>query len=207
MATKVDPRMINAFKTLIINDGRFLALSAFQSQITFLSAIDINTISLNVVGNTTFNEINSNTINNTGPINTDTVLTNNITVSNTLNSGIINTADLNVSDNTILNNLIATGEVVTNFSIITADNDYVFSDADNSKVIHFDTTTTPEVSAIFPSNLSEGFNVGVVNAGIGVIYLSGEDVINSAGNINSEIYTGFFVYKVNGELFSVGNLE
>lgn len=208
MATTIDPRMISGDKTLRIDDARFAYLSAYQSQITFLSSINLVTGELDVQGNINNNgTLFSDSINNTNDINSDTGSFNSLTTNSLLNNNNITTTDITVTDNTTLVNLTATGNITTNFTIITADSNYTFSDADKSKVIHFDTTTTIEVSAIFPSTLSDGFNVGVINAGIGVIYLSGEDTINSVGDINSEIYTGFFVYKVNGGLFSIGNLE
>jgi len=212
MATRIDPRMISNLKPLFANDARFLNLSAFQSQITFLSGINfvlsnLNTTTLDV--NTTLNtdQINSNNITNTDNLNSNTGSINILNTSSIANSNLITTNNFIATNNTSLVNLTATGNITTNFFVITANNNYTFSDADNSKVIHFDTTTTPEISAIFPNTLSNGFNVGLINAGIGVIYLSGQDVINAPGNINSEIYTGMFIYKVNDDLFGVGNLE
>lgn len=212
MATTIDPRMISELKILRINDARFAFLSAFQSQITFLSSINLQSVDLNVSNNFTTNQIFADDISNSGTISTNSFSSNFLTTdvldaNNITNADNITTANLDVTNDTTLTNLTATGNVVSNFAILTADNDYVFSDSDNSKVIHFDTTTTPEISAIFPNSLSEGFNVGLVNAGIGVIYLSGEDVINAPGSINSEIFTGVFVYKVNGNLFGIGSLE
>jgi hypothetical protein len=229
MATIVDPRMINSLKPLRINDARFTYLSAYSSAFYFLSSDSIQTISLETndllttiatilcavnVSELYSNDIvnNGNITNNGDIINGGSFTTINGTIESLITNNIqnnfdITTNNLAVANDTITDNLTATGNIVTDFSIITADNDYIFSDNDKSKVIHFDTTATIEISAIFPNTLSDGFNVGVINAGSGVIYLSGEQIINAPGLINSEIYTGFFVYKVNGSLFGIGSLE
>jgi hypothetical protein len=207
MATTIDPRMISGDKSLQLPDARFAFLSAFQSQISFLSSVNFTTNNIDVGNNLNVDLINSNNINNAGNISTDTGTINSLNTNNIDNSNLITTTDISIGNNTTLVNLTATGNVVTNFTVLSTDTDYVFSDADKSKVVHFDTTTTTEISAIFPNTLSDGFNVGVINAGIGAIYLSGEDVINAPGSINSEIYTGVFIYKVNGSLFGVGSLE
>jgi hypothetical protein len=207
MATTIDPRMISGDKTLRLPDARFTYLSAFQSQISFLSSINFKANNIDATGNLNADQINSNNINNTGNLNTDTGTINSLNTGNISNSNLVTTTDISIGNNTTLVNLTATGNVVTDFTILSTDTDYVFSDADKSKVIHFDTTTTTEISAIFPNTLSDGFNVGLINAGIGVIYLSGEDVINAPGSINSEIYTGVFIYKASGSLFGVGSLE
>jgi hypothetical protein len=229
MATIVDPRMINSLKPLRIDDARFAYLSANNSEIVSLSSENILTANsqigdlltsfVQVLCTTTVNELYSDSIVNNGNITNNGDIINGgsfTTINGTIESLITNniqnnfditTNNLAVANDTITDNLTATGNIVTNFSIITADNDYIFSDNDKSKVIHFDTTATIEISAIFPNTLSNGFNVGVINAGSGVIYLSGEQIINAPGLINSEIYTGFFVYKVNGSLFGIGSLE
>jgi hypothetical protein len=206
MATIVDPRMIDGVKTLRLNDARVAYLSAYQSQITFLESISLQATELNVSTNITGNILFTSEINNSNNINSAGGNFNNLIVNTIQNSNLL-TTNLTATNNTTLGNLSVTGDVITDFKVITADNDYTFSDADKSKVIHFDTTTTPEISAIFPDSLSDGFNVGLINAGIGVMYLSGENIINAPGISNSQIYTGIFVYKVNGALFGVGSFE
>jgi hypothetical protein len=112
-----------------------------------------------------------------------------------------------VTNNIVCTNLTATNDVVTNFIVTTADSSIIFSEDYNSKIIHLDTTTTPEITASFPTSLPNGFNVSLVNAGTGIIYLSSDDVINSAGQFNSIQYTGMLIYKTNNKFFGIGVFE
>ena len=80
----------------------------------------------------------------------------------------------------------------------------IFTDADNNKVVHIDTTTS-SLCAIFPSSLSSGFNVAIMNTGTNSLVLSAAQ-LNSAGTTISARYGGAFVYKDSTNLFAVGKL-
>ena len=80
----------------------------------------------------------------------------------------------------------------------------IFTDADNNRVVHIDTTTAP-LCAIFPSSLSNGFNVAIMNTGTNNLVLSAAQ-LNSAGTLITTRYGGAFVYKDSGSLFAVGRL-
>jgi hypothetical protein len=112
-----------------------------------------------------------------------------------------------ISNNSFATNFTATGNVVSNFFILTADNDYTFTEQDNSKIYHFNTTLVPIITATLPSTLPNGFNVGIVNVGSGAIVFSSIPPLNAAGNINTEQYTSVFIYKHNGMFYGVGNFE
>lgn len=120
---------------------------------------------------------------------------------NTLTSTNINTTNL------IVTNLTATNNVVTNIFVVTADSSITFTDAYNSKIVHLDTTITPVITASFPKSLKDGFNVGLVNVGTGIIRLSSDDTINAFGNYNSIQYTGMLIYKTNNKFFGIGAFE
>ena len=104
-----------------------------------------------------------------------------------------------------------TGTVVTNFTAQAIDSSiYYFTNSDNSKVYHFDTDTQPSMTAVFLSgNIASGFNVGILNTGLGVIYLSSDfsPTINAANTFNSVRYSGMYIYRVNNQLFGVGVFE
>lgn len=108
-------------------------------------------------------------------------------------------------------NATFTGNVISNFTAITtAVSSYVFTDADNSKVFHFDTTTIPEVTATFLlTNINEGFNVGIVNMGLGIVRINSNftPIINARNPFNSTRYSGMFIYRTNNELFGIGVFE
>ena len=105
---------------------------------------------------------------------------------------------------------IATAGVITasgsnvNINVITVNNSRVFTDADNNKVVHLDTTTA-SLCAIFPSTLSSGFNVAIMNIGVNSLVLSATQ-LNSAGTIITTKFGGAFVYKDSTNLFAVGRL-
>lgn len=109
--------------------------------------------------------------------------------------------------NTVLTNITATNNVVSNFLIQTASNNITFNNGDNSKVYHIDTTTTPIITAVFPETLPNGFNVSLINVGVGVINLSATPPLNAIGTISSKQYTGVFVYKQNNQFYGIGVLE
>lgn len=93
--------------------------------------------------------------------------------------------------------------VIANYDVITVTSSRTFTNADNSKVFHFNTTSS-SLCAIFPSTLSNGFNIGIVNVGTGTVVLSSDVTINAPGTQNSTPYSGMFIYEVNNTLFGVG---
>ena len=154
---------------------------------------------------------------NTNFLSADTVQVNDLLIEGTFTTDFIaassiDTGALSVSagDISILTSNNATiNTLVTNFTATTlAVSSYTFTDADNSKVFHIDTTTQPEVTAIF-NVVSDGFNIGIINAGTGVIYLSSNftPTILAPNAFNSVQYSGMFIYKINNQLFGVGVFE
>jgi hypothetical protein len=109
------------------------------------------------------------------------------------------------------NDVFFQGTVITNFTATNiALSSYIFTNSDNSKVFHFDTTTQPVITAIFQNNnINNGFNVGIVNTGTGLIVLSSNFVptINATNTFNSVQHSGIFVYKINNQLFGIGVFE
>lgn len=94
--------------------------------------------------------------------------------------------------------------VIANYDVITVTSSRTFTNADNSKVFHFNTSSS-SLCAIFPSaSLSNGFNVGIVNVGTGTVVLSSDVTINAPGTQNSTPYSGMFIYEVNNTFFGVG---
>jgi hypothetical protein len=110
---------------------------------------------------------------------------------------------------TVVGNISATGIIsasATNIkvNVVNDSTNRIFTDNDNNKVIHIDTTTT-SLCAIFPSSLSSGFNVAIMNTGTNNLVLSAAQ-LNSAGTTISTRYGGAFVYKDSTSLFAVGKL-
>ena len=110
---------------------------------------------------------------------------------------------------TVVGDISATGVITAsgsnvNINVITVNNSRVFTDADNNKVVHLDTTTA-SLCAIFPSTLSSGFNVAIMNIGVNSLVLSGAQ-LNSAGTTIITKFGGAFVYKDSASLFAVGRL-
>jgi hypothetical protein len=92
---------------------------------------------------------------------------------------------------------------VSNFNTVT------FAAADTGKIIHINTSVTPEVTINFTASLPEGFNIGVVNTGTGVIYIDSDytPVIRAKNPFNSTQHTGMFIYKTNNQLYGIGVFE
>ena len=110
---------------------------------------------------------------------------------------------------TITGNISATGVISASASnvrinVINSSASRTFTDDDNNRVVHIDTTTT-SLCAIFPSSLSDGFNVAIMNTGTNNLVLSSAQ-LNSAGTIIATRYGGAFVYKDSNNLFAVGRL-
>jgi hypothetical protein len=108
--------------------------------------------------------------------------------------------------NLTVTNITATDNIITNFKVTTYSTDITLSNSFNSNVAHLNTTGAT-LSVLFPSSLPNGFNVGIFNAGTGIIKLSAAQTLNSQGNTNATPYTGVFVYKANNQFFGVGVLE
>lgn len=111
--------------------------------------------------------------------------------------------------NTRFTNLSVSTPVIANYDVTTVTSSKTFSNADNSKVFHFNTTST-SLCAIFPtSSLSNGFNVGIVNVGTGTVYLSSDlsPTINAPGTQNSTPYSGMFIYEIGNALYGVGTFD
>ena len=75
--------------------------------------------------------------------------------------------------------------------------------SDNNSAIHLDTTSA-SISALFPSNLTEGFSVALMNTGTNYLYLSSALPLVSLGNSLSGKGSGAFTYVHSGSLYAVG---
>jgi hypothetical protein len=111
---------------------------------------------------------------------------------------------------TVVGSISASGVISASASnvkvnVVNNSADRIFSDTDNNKVIHFDTTTS-SLCAIFPSSLSNGFNVAIMNVGTNQLVLSAADLKSIGATIATQ-YGGAFVYKDSDNLFAVGRLS
>ena len=116
---------------------------------------------------------------------------------------------LPLSGGTVSGSISASGVISASASnikinIVNDSANRIFTDADNNRVVHIDTTTAP-LCAIFPSSLSNGFNVAIMNTGTNNLELSAAQ-LNSAGTLITTRYGGAFVYKDSNNLFAVGRL-
>lgn len=181
-ANILDPRMIDPTKPL--------------------SCIEIKTPSL-----TADSIVNRLLVTNNLSSTTISVSTLNVTniSATTANISAINVGQITVKDGTF------TGTVTTVFtaSVISLSS-YTFTNNDNSKVFHFDTDTQPSVTALFvKNNISNGFNIGIVNTGLGVINLCSDFIptLNAPNTFNSVRHSGMFIYRVNDQLYGIGIFE
>ena len=116
---------------------------------------------------------------------------------------------------TYVNNLSAPGSIcagtfygdgsnlVTTLKVYDKAVTYTIALSDNNSAIHLDTTSS-SISALFPSNLTEGFSVALMNTGTKTLYLSAAIPLRSLGNGLSGLYSGAFSYIHNGAVYAVG---
>jgi hypothetical protein len=91
----------------------------------------------------------------------------------------------------------------TTLKVYDRSNTYTISLSDNNSAVHLNTTSV-SISVLFPSTLSEGFSVALMNTGTNILYLSAAIPINSLGNSLSGLYSGAFTYIHNGAVYAVG---
>jgi hypothetical protein len=114
------------------------------------------------------------------------------------------TESLSVDKNVYVSGVISASASNVKINIINDSISRTFTDDDNNKVVHLNTTSCP-LCAIFPNNLSSGFNVAIMNIGTNNLILSAAD-LKSAGTIITTQYGGAFVYKELNDIFAVGRL-
>lgn len=106
-------------------------------------------------------------------------------------------------------NSLTAKEVISDVNITNITTNKTFSyPADNSKIFNFN-TSSGNISAIFPSNLPNGFNIGITNIGTNTVFISSTQVNNlcATSNKNNTIYSGMYIYKANNSLFGVGRFN
>jgi hypothetical protein len=114
------------------------------------------------------------------------------------------TESLSVDKNVYVSGVISASASNVKINIINDSISRTFTDDDNNKVVHLNTTSCP-LCAIFPNNLSSGFNVAIMNIGTNNLILSAAD-LKSAGTVITTQYGGAFVYKELNDIFAVGRL-
>lgn len=123
----------------------------------------------------------------------------------TINNNTTITGDLTVIDSISSRGSITASQSIIPVSVINLSNDRVFTNTDTNKVFHFDTSST-SLTAAFPTELSEGFNVAIMNTGTNSLILSSNGTINSIGSTIATRYGSSYVYTFSGQLFAVGRL-
>jgi hypothetical protein len=152
-------------------------------------------------------QLSSNNINNTSLTSVNITSLSSVAASN-LNAA--NTFSTNLTTQTLSANYIETATAVSDYNVVIVTANKTFTNEDNSKAFHFQTSVIPYLSAIFPTNnLKEGFNVSIFNDGTGVIILSSASspFINATGTTNATQNTAMFVYKTSNKLYGIGVLE
>jgi len=114
-----------------------------------------------------------------------------------------------LSSISLVTNSITANEVITNITPATISSNKTFAyPADNSKIFNFN-TSSGILSAIFPSSLPNGFNVGITNTGTNSVYVSSTQVNNlcATSNKNSTQFSGIYIYKTNNLLYGIGRFS
>lgn len=112
-------------------------------------------------------------------------------------------------DNDVRFNTLTAREVVSDTNIINITANKVFNySTDNSKIFNFN-TVLGNLSAIFPSTLPNGFNIGITNTGTNTIFVSSTQVNNlcAFSNRNSTRFSGIYIYKADNTLYGIGRFN
>ncbi len=123
---------------------------------------------------------------------------------------IISTVTDYLSTNNVVISSLEVTELVTAkgsnvpITVINESTDKIFTDNDTNKVFHFD-TTSDNLIATFPDNLTEGFNAAIMNVGTNSLEISATN-LKALGVIIVEQYGSAFIYKQNNDVFAVGRL-
>ena len=120
-----------------------------------------------------------------------------------------NSKFLPLSGGTVSGNISASGNIAAESSTIPVTvtdiiADKTFANVDTNKVFHF--STSSPLTAIFPSTLSDGFSVAIMNTGTSTLHLSTNGTYKAIGDVITDQYAGAYVYKANSEIFAVGGL-
>lgn len=88
----------------------------------------------------------------------------------------------------------------------TISSNYTFSDLDNTKTYHVD-TTSGILSGIFPNSISNNFSVNLilVSTNAFVVSSSQTPILNSNGNKVNLPFSSVLIYKYNNVLYGLGN--
>jgi len=88
----------------------------------------------------------------------------------------------------------------------TITSDYTFSDLDNTKTYHVDTTSWI-LSGIFPNSISNNFSVNLilVSTNAFVVSSSQTPILSSNGNKVNLPFSSVLIYKYNDILYGLGN--
>jgi len=88
----------------------------------------------------------------------------------------------------------------------TITSDYTFSDLDNTKTYHVD-TTSGILSGIFPNSISNNFSVNLilVSTNAFVVSSSQTPILSSNGNKVNLPFSSVLIYKYNDILYGLGN--
>jgi hypothetical protein len=113
------------------------------------------------------------------------------------------------TNNVLVSSLNVTGQVVADSSnipvtIIETSTSKTFVSDDSNKIFHFD-TTSDSLTANFPNELANGFNVALMNIGTNSLQIVADN-LNSTGSTIIDQYGGAYVYKQNGNVYAVGRL-
>jgi hypothetical protein len=193
---------INTYNTLNTLSGNVYvyATGYTQGSVVFEDASEaltpVDLYNLGVSGNPTFRNVNVNTL-----------TANTVNITNTLTATSINTNILTA--NSVNTNTLTAREVISDVNIDNIINTKTFSySADNSKIFNFNTTSV-SISAIFPSSLPNGFNVGITNIGTNTVYISSTQVNNlcATSNKNSTQFSGIYIYKTGNVLYGIGRFN
>jgi len=118
---------------------------------------------------------------------------------------------LPLSGGTITGQLKVNGVVTAsgsnvNINVVNTSSNWIFSNADNNKAIHFNTNSSV-LTASIPSGLQAGFNVALMNTGTNSVILSSQTTLFASGSSVASGFGGALIYTdSSNNVFAVGRL-
>ena len=105
-----------------------------------------------------------------------------------------------------VNGVVTASGSNVNINVVNTSSNWIFSNADNNKAIHFNTNSSV-LTASIPSGLQAGFNVALMNTGTNSVILSSQTTLFASGSSVASGFGGALIYTdSSNNVFAVGRL-
>lgn len=179
--------------------------SSYELSISLGNTVSLSSLNTTFIDNSAKIELTYTTVSTNSSLWTTGYAIASALSANSLDTALKYLSTNNVAISSIVSETITVSTLNVPVTVISVSGTTVFTDTDSNKAIHFDTTSA-SVCAVFPSSLTNGFNVAIMNTGINSVVLSSDIPLKATGTTIIDQYGGAFIYKQNNNIFAVGRL-